>query len=155
MKIPAEILSEKNYEGSRLLEITDEQVIKLKKEIETYQPIAKPHLDKMEELGKILDPFYTKIRGLEEEKKKIKDEMQPTLDLFNAELKEMETIEQKTNLIKDKIRSLITKLIEKELGEFETAKELDTRDGKLFVEIIDELEEKIKAIRMVKASRGK
>lgn len=36
---------------------------------------------------------------------------------------------------------------------FETAKELDAKDGKLFVEIIDEIEEKVKAIRMVRAKK--
>ena len=155
MKIPADLLAEKNYDGARLLEITDKKVIELKKEIETYQPIAKPHLDKMAELGKQLDPHYTKIRELDAEKEKIKKEMQPTLDAFNAELKHMEEVQQKTDILKDKIRVIISKLLEKELGEFESAKELrpDEKTGKLYVEIIDEIEEKIKAIRMVKAKK--
>lgn len=155
MKIPLELLAEKNYDGSRLFEITDEKVITLKKEIETYQPVAKPYLEKMEKLGKELDPFYTKIRELDAEKDKIKKEMQPTLDSFNAELKHMEKIQQKTDVLKDKIRVIVSKILEKELGEFESARELrpDETTGKLFVEIIDEIEEKVKAIRMVKAKK--
>ena len=155
MKIPLELLAEKNYDGSRLFEITDEKVITLKKEIETYQPVAKPYLEKMKKLGKELDPHYTKIRELDAEKDKIKKEMQPTLDAFNAELKHMEEIQQKTDVLKNKIRVIVSKILEKELGEFETARELrpDEATGKLYVEIVDEIEEKVKAIRMVKAKK--
>ena len=55
----------------------------------------------------------------------------------------------------DKIRVIVSKILEKELGEFELARELkpDETTGKLFVEIIDEIEEKVKAIRMVKAKK--
>ena len=153
MKIDPDLLAEKNYDGSRLIEVTDVKVLELKKEIAKFAPIAKPHLEKMEELGKILDPFYTKTRELDEEKKKIKDEMQSTLDLFNAELKEMEAIEQKTDAIKNKIQPIIAKLMEGQLSEFETARQLVEKDDKLFVEVVDEIEEKVKLIRMQKAKK--
>ena len=153
MKIDKDILAEKNYSGTRLIEIVDETVIKLKKEIAKFKPIAEPFLKKMDELGKTLDPFYTKIRELEAEKEKIKKEMQPTLDAFNAELKEMESIEQKTNLIKNKIQPLIAKLLEGQLEEFETGRQLIEKDDKLFVEIYDEIEEKVKQIRTNKTKK--
>ena len=117
MKIPQEFLKESCYDGTRLVEITDEKVIELKKEIAKFKPIAEPFLKKMDELGKLLDPFYTKIRELEAEKDKLVKERQPNLDLFNAQLKEMEAIEQKTDLIKNKIQPLVARLMEKELGE--------------------------------------
>jgi len=153
MKIPTDLLAEKNYEGSRLIEVTDPKVIELKKEITDFQPIAKPHLEIMEKLGKELDPSYTKIRELDEQKKKLKEEMQPTLDKFNVELKKMEAIEQKTNAIKNKIQPIVAKLMEGQLSEFETARQLLDRDGKLFVEVIDEIEERVKFIRMQKTKK--
>src|SRR3990167_3444467 len=113
MKIPQEFLKESCYDGTRLVEITDEKVIELKKEIAKFKPIAEPFLKKMDELGKLLDPFYTKIRELEAEKDKLVKERQPNLDLFNAQLKEMEAIEQKTDLIKNKIQPLVAKIMEK------------------------------------------
>ena len=153
MKIDASILSEKNYDGTRLIEVTDETVIKLKSEIAKFKPVAEPFLKKMDELGKVLDPFYTKIREKQAEIDAVKKEMQPTLDLFDAELKEMEAIEQKTDAIKNKIQPIIAKLMEKELGEFETARQLIEKDDKLFVEICDEIEEKVKSIRAIKAKK--
>lgn len=153
MKIPADLLAEKNYDGTRLIEITDEQVIKLKAEIAKFKPIAEPFLKKMDELGKLLDPFYTKMRELDAEKDKIKKEIQPTLDDFNAQLKEMEAIEQKTDLIKNKIQPLVAKILETQLGETETGRQLIEKDDKLYVEVVEELEEKLKLIRMNKAKK--
>ena len=43
--------------------------------------------------------------------------------------------------------------MEKELGEFETARQLIEKDDKLFVEICDEIEEKVKSIRAIKAKK--
>lgn len=153
MKIPADLLAEKNYDGTRLIEITDEQVIKLKAEIAKFKPIAEPFLKKMDELGKLLDPFYTKMRELDAEKDKIKKEIQPTMDDFNAQLKEMEAIEQKTDLIKNKIQPLVAKILETQLGETETGRQLIEKDDKLYVEVVEELEEKLKIIRMNKAKK--
>lgn len=153
MQIPQEFLLEKNYEGTRLVEITDKKVLELKAKIAEYRPIAEPHLQKMEEYSKVLDPFYTKIRELENEKEKLKEEMKPTKELFDAELKEMEAIEQKTDLLKQKIQPIVAKLMEKELSEFETAKQLIEKDDKIFVEISDEIEDRVKVIRAAKAKK--
>ena len=150
MQIPKEYLKESTYSGTRLIEITDEKVIELKKEISKFKPIAEPYLKEMDRLGKLLDPFYTKIRELEAEKDKLVKERQPNLDLFNAQLKEMEAIEQKTDLIKNKIQPLVARLMEKELGEFETARQLIEQGDKLFVEVVEEVEELVKRIRMKK-----
>ncbi|OGL46475.1 MAG: hypothetical protein A2W05_07160 [Candidatus Schekmanbacteria bacterium RBG_16_38_10] len=150
MYIPKEYLKESTYSGTRLIEITDEKVIELKKEISKFKPIAEPYLKEMDRLGELLDPFYTKIRELEAEKDKLVKERQPNLDLFNAQLKEMEAIEQKTDLIKNKIQPLVARLMEKELGEFETARQLIEQGDKLFVEVVEEVEELVKRIRMKK-----
>src|SRR3990170_2857772 len=146
MQIPKEYLKESTYSGTRLIEITDEKVIELKKEISKFKPIAEPYLKEMDRLGELLDPFYTKIRELEAEKDKLVKERQPNLDLFNAQLKEMEAIEQKTDLIKNKIQPLVAKILEGQLSEFETASQLIEQGDKLFAEIVDEIEEKIKLI---------
>ena len=62
----------------------------------------------------------------------------------------MEAIEQKTDLIKNKIQPLVARLMEKELGEFETARQLIEQGDKLFVEVVEEVEELVKRIRMKK-----
>jgi len=154
MQIPKKYLEEKNYEGTRLIEINDPKVLKLKAEMKKYHPSqnkeVKAHLDEMERLSNILDPTFTKIRELDAEKKKLTDEAQPTKDLFDAELKAMEAIEQKTELIKMKIQPIVSKIVEKDLGEFEIARQLIEKDDKIFVEVSDEIEEKVKAIRAIK-----
>lgn len=151
MQIPKEHLEEKNYEGTRLIEVTDAHVFRLKEEIRKFQPKAKPILEKMNKLSVKLDPYYTKIRELDAQKEKLKAEMKPTHDLFDAQLKKMEAIEQKTDIIKNKIQPIIARLIKGKLGEFETGRQLIEEGDKLFVEVIDEIEEKIKTIRASKA----
>jgi hypothetical protein len=39
------------------------------------------------------------------------------------------------------------------LGEFETARQVIEKEGKMYVEVIDELEEKIKTLRAAKAKK--
>lgn len=153
MKIPAEFLAEKNYEGSRLIEVTDPTVMKLRAKVAELAEPAKPFLAEMEKLGKVLDPFYVKIGKLNEEIKKIKEEMAPTKELFDKEVAELEKIEQKAQLIKNKIQPLVNELMKGQLSEFERANQLIDRDNKLFVEVIDEIEEKIKAVRAQKANK--
>lgn len=153
MKIPSEYLKEKNYEGTRLVEVTDKRVLNLQKKIAEFKPIAEPHLKEINRISVILDPVFTKIRELEEEKTKLKESMQTDKDLFDAELKEMEKIEQKTDLIKMKIQPIVLDIMKDELEEFETSRQLIEKDGKLYVEVIDEVEEKIKAIREVKSKK--
>ena len=157
MQIPKEYLEEKNYEGTRLVEVTDPKVLKLKAELRKFHPSenaeVKAHLDKMEEVSVILDPFFTQIRELDAKKEELKKEMQPTKDIFDAELKAMEAVEQKAELIKQKIQPLVNKIVESELGEFEKAMQLIEKDGKLFIEIADEIEEKIKLIRTNKLKK--
>lgn len=150
MQIPKEYLEPKNYDGTRLVEITDKRILDLKAKLAEFKPIAKPHLEVIEKLSVILDPYFTKIREHQGAIDKIKEEMQKTKDEFDAELKKMEAIEQKTDLIKNKIQPLVAQIMKDKLGEFETARQLIEKDDKLFVEVIDEIEEKIKAIRASK-----
>lgn len=152
MKIPQEYLAEKNYEGTRLVEVTDETVLKLKTKLKELQTEANPFLVKMEAITPILDPFYTKLRDLEEQKKKIQEEMSPVMEKYQAELQEVEKIDSKAKLIKDKIEPIVYKLAQPLLGEFEKATQLVEKGDKVYIEIIDELEEKVKAIRTTKAN---
>lgn len=152
MKIPQEYLAEKNYEGTRLVEVTDETVLKLKAKLKELQIEANPFLAKMEAITPVLDPFYTKLRDLEEQKKKIQEEMSPVMEKYQAELKEVEKIDSKAKLIKDKIEPIIYKLSQPMLGEFEKATQLVEKGDKVYIEIIDELEEKVKAIRAIKVN---
>lgn len=153
MQIPKEFLEEKNYEGSRLIEISDEAVVKLHKELKKFQVEANPTLQEMEKLTPILDPFYARIGELEKEKNKIKEEMQPTREEYDKLLEVVQKIDQRAQLVKNKITPMVNKIIEGQLGEFEKANQLTEKDDKIFVEIVDEIEEKVKAVRMIKSKK--
>lgn len=152
MLIPAEFLKESNYAGTRLIEITDPTVVSLKAEIAKLKPVAEPHLKRMEELSTELDPYFITIREHQAEIDRIKEQMAPTRALFDAEVAELEKIDQQAQLIKNKIQPIINGLLEGQLGEFEKALQVvDRDDGRIYVEVADEIEEKVKSIRMVKA----
>lgn len=155
MKIPQEYLAEKNYEGTRLVEVTDATVLKLKAELKKLQEEANPYLVKMEAITPVLDPFYAKLRELEEQKQKIQAEMSPVMENYQVELREVEKIDARAKLIKNKIEPIVNKIAEPLLGEFEKATQLIEKGDKIYIEIIDELEEKVKAIRTIKANKPK
>lgn len=150
MQIPKEVLAEKNYEGTRLIEITDEKVFSLHQELKKLQVEANPTLAKMEKLTPILDPIYIKIGELEKEKAKLKEEMQPTREKYDELLAVVQKIDQRAQAIKNKIQPLVNSICEPQLSEFEKANQMLEKDGKIFVEVMDEIEEKVKAVRASK-----
>lgn len=153
MKIDPAIVSEKNYTGSRLIQVNSMVISKLKKELNNLQKKASPTLKKMEDLSKVLDPYFTEIREHQMAIDKVKEAMKPTRDLYDIEMKKVELIDQKAQLIKNKIQPLVLKEITGKLGEFEKALHVNDKNGVLFVEVVDELEEKIKEIRASKAKK--
>jgi HD superfamily phosphodiesterase len=68
-------------------------------------------------------------------------------------MEKADKVYQKAQLIKNKITPIVNELVKPELKEFELAKEMVERNGKIYVEVIDEIEEKIKAIRASKAKK--
>lgn len=153
MQIPAEVLSEKNYTGSRLIEITDAKVIELRAQLTEYQKEANPILNEMDKISPELDVFFQKIAKLEEEKNKLREEMAPIRAPYDELLKQVEVIDSKAQLVKEKIQPLVNSIVESQLGEFEKALHLKEEDGKLYVEVVDEIEEKVKAIRQSKIKK--
>ena len=153
MKIPKELLSEKNYEGTRLIAITDKNVMKLKLELNALQKKANPTLLKMEEMSKVLDPYYQQIAQLNEKIKSLREEVAPHREKYDIEMKKVELIDQKAQLIKNKMQPMIDKNIADKLGEFEKPLHAIEKDGVMYVEVQDELEEKIKQLRAVKAKK--
>lgn len=207
MQIPKEFLEEKNYEGSRLIEITDPEILNLKQKIKDIQEKeANPILNEAEPNLKVIDPANTKIGELvnkikeistkirpltlefdEELKKlpkditeftpelnKIKDKIDPLMnevkaleaqilevkkgkqkeqEAYNEAIKKVEKLDARAALIKEKIQVLVNKIINPQLSEFEKALHLLEKDGKIYVEVIDEIEEKIKSIRALKVKK--
>lgn len=151
MKIDPLILSEKNYEGTRFIEVKNPIVTSLIKEIALYQKEANPILEVMDKYAKVLDPYYQKIQKLQAEITKIKEDMAEDKARYDEELSKVEKIDQKAQLIKNKLMPIILKEVEGELGEFEVALQTKEQDGKIFVEVQDKLEEQIKMIRSQKA----
>lgn len=153
MQIPKDILAEKNYEGTRLIEITDEKIKSLHGELNKLQAEANPHLKVMEEITPKLDPLFTQLRELDEKKAKVKAEMLPIREPYDKELQIVERIDQRAQLIKNKIQPMVLELVKADLSEFETARQLIEKDGKIYIEVVDEIEEKVKAIRANKAKK--
>lgn len=155
MIIDPKLLSEKNYTGTRFVEVKNPDVTKLMKEISDYQKEANPTLEIMDKMVKVLDPYYQKIQKLQNEIGKIKEEMADDKAKYDAELAKVEKIDQKAQVIKNKLMPIILKEVEGELGEFEVALQTKEKDGKIYVEIQDKLEELIKSMRAQKAKNKK
>lgn len=153
MKIPADILAEKNYEGARLIELTDEKVLQLNKELKALQAEANPILEVMEKMTPAMDPLYTKLRDLEAQKLAIKTELDPLRAPYDLEMAKLEPIDQKANLIKQKLQPLVNAIVADQIGELERANQMIEKDGKLYVEVLDEVEEAVKAVRAKKAKK--
>jgi len=147
MQIPAELLKESNYEGTRLIEITDEAVLNLTADLTALQQEANPYLEKMEALTPQMDPIYSEIAELEAKKKELLAQVAPIRAQYDEEMVFVEEIDQRATLIKNKVQPIINDLVKGELGEFERAMQTIHKDGKLYVEVQDQLEEKIKQLR--------
>ncbi len=150
MQIPKEYLEEKNYAGTRLIEINDETVLELKKQLDELQKEANPYLEASEKHLPEMDRIYAEIQKLEVEKRKLQEEIAPIRALYDEAIKPVEEIDQRATLIKNKITPIVTDLVKEQLGEFEKALQMKETDGKLYVEVADEIEEKVKAIRASK-----
>ncbi len=151
MQIPKEYLDEKNYTGTRIIEINDETVAKLHQEkLVIMENEKKPLLDQMSEQEVPLEKFYEQIRPLESQLIPLKEEMRPLVEAYKLKIEEVEKVQQKIDLVESKINKIVNDLVKPELGEFEKAIELKIVDNKYLVEVRDEIEEKVKEIRKAK-----
>jgi arginyl-tRNA synthetase len=153
MKIDKAILSEKNYEGSRFIEVKNPKVIELMKEISALQKEANPFLDVMDKYAKVLDPFYQEIQKLQVKISKIKEDMAGDKAKYDEELAKVEKIDSKAQMFKNKLMPIILDEVKDQLGEFEVAFQTKEKDGKIFVEVQDKIEELIKSLRAQKAKK--
>lgn len=153
MQIDKEVLSEKNYTGTRLIEINDETVLKFQEQLDELQKKINPVLDKLQEnyFSKV-DEVYAKLTPLNEQISPLKDELKRLMDVNKSDTEFIDSVEQEAQLIKNKVQPIINDLVKGQLGEFETAKHTVVKDGKIYVEVFDEIEEKVKAIREKNAS---
>lgn len=153
MQIDKNILAEKNYTGSRLIAINDPTILKLKKELNAFQKQANPFLKKMEALTPAMDPIYTRIGEHQAQIKKLHEDLAPFKEKYDIELKRVELIDQKAQLVKNKMQPLVNRIVESQLSEFEKATQLIEKNSLIYVEVVDEIEEKVKAIRASKAKK--
>jgi chromosome segregation ATPase len=154
MKIPSDFLHEKNYEGTKLICVDNEQIINLRGEIAKLSTPAEPLLAKLDKLSKVIDPVRQVILSHQEEIKKLREKISKEEDELTATVAELEKIDSKAQLIKNKLTPLVNKFLEDKLGEFEKPLQVITKeDGKVYVEVVDEIEEKVKAIRSLKSKK--
>lgn len=155
MQIEKELLSEKNYTGSRLIEINDERVNVLQKKLTELQLEVNPILDKLQEnYYSKADVIYAKIQELNKQLEPLKLELKTLFEANEEDTKLIDEKEAEAKLLKDKLQPIILDIVKDQLGEFETAKHTVSKDGKIYVEVFDEIEEKIKAIRASKANNA-
>jgi 2-hydroxy-3-keto-5-methylthiopentenyl-1-phosphate phosphatase len=148
MQIDKTIFSESNYTGSRLIPIENDKIKELQEVLSGYQKEINPILDRLTaEYYPKIDPLYQEVQRFAAESRKIKEEMAEISAGFKADTEFIEQMEQKATLIKNKMQPLIQKEIEGLLGEFEIARHTVVKDGQIFVEVFDQIEEKVKEIR--------
>ena len=148
-----DVLSEKNYEGNRLILIEDEKLDALVSEIEKEKVAIKPKLDELEAVTNELDPAYTEIRELQERITSIKETMQPTQDKYEALKPDLDAFKDKIDLIQNKMRTIINEFVADKLKPFEKALQTQLKDDKMYVEVQDELEEFLKKHRASKINK--
>jgi hypothetical protein len=165
MKIDKAILSEKNYEGSRFIEVKATADLKrLFKELEDIRKEAGPLLEESDKIYPIVDPYYKELGVIQGEMQKAQDDFQTRKSELRAKyinevtrLEEidlkMKPIEVKSNMIKNKLMPIILDEVKDQLGEFEVAFQTKEKDGKVFVEVQDKIEELVKSLRAQKAKK--
>lgn len=148
MKIDKALLAEVNYEGSRLIKIDNETLTELQKELSSLQKEINPILDKLNaEYYTVIDPIYAEVQKLNEEIKSKKFVIAELTKKFQPEIESIEATEQRAQLVKNKMQPLILDAVKGQLGEFEIARHTVNREDGIYVEVFDEIEEKVKAIR--------
>lgn len=154
MQIDKELLSEKNYTGSRLILVENEDVKTLQDELTSYQQEINPILEKLSaEYYPAVDPLYQEVQKKNQEIKEIKEKIAEQTDKFRTDIEAIEAVEKKAQLIKQKLQPIILDEVKDKLGEFEVARQTVTQDGKIYVEVFDEIEEKVKQIRASKLNK--
>lgn len=152
MQLSAELLKESNYEGSRLIEITDETILSLLQEVKKCGEEVKPFLDEMDKYTPEIDAIYAELRPIEEKRAELKEKLTKAMKPFQVEQEKADAVYQKSDMIKQKIYPLARAIVNPQLSEFESAGQFIERDGKVFIEVTDEIEEKIKQIRAKNAA---
>lgn len=152
MQIPVEFLKETNYEGTRLIEMTDSTVLSLLKEVKKCGEEVKPFLDEMDKYTPEIDVIYAELRPIEEKRAELKEKLTIALKPFQVEQEKADMVYQKSDAIKQKIYPLARAFVDRHLSEFESAGQFIERDGKTYIEVTDEIEEKVKQIRAKNAS---
>lgn len=151
MQIAPEMLSEKNYAGSRLIEINDPVITELQEELKKIVAEIEPVTEQLsKDYYQIVDPWYQEAQAKRQELEEIKAKIKEVADKYHTEVEFVESKGQQAQLIKNKMIPVINDLVAPQLGEFEKALQTIQKDDKLYVEVVDEIEEKVKAIRASK-----
>lgn len=154
MQIDKELFSEKNYTGSRLILVESEDIKTLHDELSVLQKEVNPVLDKLAtEYYPQIDPMYQEVQALNVRVKEIKEKIADITETFKSDIQSIEEVEQRAQLIKGKLQPLILEAVTEQLGEFEVARQTVVQDEKIYVEVFDEIEEKVKQIRASKLKK--
>lgn len=154
MQIAPELLSEKNYTGTRLILLKDEQIYALHKELTEIQKSINPILDELaKDYYPLTDPIRAKITEMQTQIKSLRDEANLITERYKDQIKALEDAEQRAGLIKNKLQPLVLAEVEPQLSEFESAKHTKVKGEQIYVEVYDEIEERVKAIRQNKEKK--
>lgn len=157
MNIPAELLAEKNYTGTRRIAITNPKIKELKAELKKLQEQINPILDGAQDTFAKLDAAQRAIDEHRNEIKRINEEAMADKKIYDETMAKIQPYEQQALLIKDKLEPLVLKEVESELAEFEKALTIGETEGgeELYVEVQDMLEDFIQKTRQAKEKKTK
>jgi uncharacterized coiled-coil DUF342 family protein len=155
MNIPKEYLSEKSYTGASKITIDNQLVIKFMKELAEYQKEVNPFLDKMEKISTKLKPYQEQIDQLRTKINQLVEESKPIKDEYDVQMKKVQAVDAKAQLIKNKVMPIVLDEIKDKLSEFEEAVDAKYEDGKAVVTIMDRIELAVINIRKQNETRVK
>lgn len=143
MQIDQELLKEENYTNPRLIEIKNDEVVKLYETVREHQEKVNPFLTRFEEIEAKKAELRAPFEAYEKETKEELEDM----------MEKMQVEDQLASKVKEKLVPLIEDEIIPQLGELDEFVGLDKVDGKLYAKINDRIEEWVKAVREVKPKK--
>lgn len=143
MQIDTNLLKEENYSNPRLVEITNEETIKLYNQVRAHQEVVMPFLRRYEEIeakkAELRAPF-------DEYVKETKQELEDMMDAMKAE-------DQLAAKVKEKLVPLVEAEVMPHLGELDEFVGIEKIDDKYYAKVNDRIEEWVKAVRETRATK--
>lgn len=131
----------KEKEHSREVEVNDNDLLRLVREKTAIQVKGSQSLKSVDKEIRQISRINKKIRDLNLKIKEQVDKKEPLEKKIQPVMDGLDQLKVEDGKVKEKIVPLVEKLIENELGEYEMYETTTLRDGKVYVKVVDRLEE--------------